>query len=100
MIIPRILNSTSNPDMSTRMFDRQLNLPFGFSPWAMNMICHPEGEIIPARIAYEQKIMTCLSSLSNKSFGEVSAANQNGIRFMQMYLTKDWELTKTVIKLA
>jgi isopentenyl diphosphate isomerase/L-lactate dehydrogenase-like FMN-dependent dehydrogenase len=44
--------------------------------------------------------MMCLSSLSNKSFSEVSQANKDGVRFLQMYITKDWELTKTVIKLA
>lgn len=41
MIIPRILNSSSVPDMATHIFGRKMNLPFGFSPWAMNMICHP-----------------------------------------------------------
>ncbi len=42
----------------------------------------------------------CLSSLSTKSFSEVSEANKTGVRFLQMYVSTDWELTKTVIKLA
>lgn len=44
--------------------------------------------------------MMCLSSLSTKSFSEVSEANKTGVRFLQMYVSTDWELTKTVIKLA
>jgi isopentenyl diphosphate isomerase/L-lactate dehydrogenase-like FMN-dependent dehydrogenase len=90
MIIPRILNSTSVPDLSTNMFGRVLKLPFGFAPWAMNVMCHPDGETIPAKIANERNIMMCLSSLSSKSLGEVSETNQKGIRFMQMYVTSDW----------
>ena len=43
MIIPRVLKSTSNPQMSTKVFNKTLKLPFGFSPTAMSMISHPEG---------------------------------------------------------
>lgn len=56
----------------------------------MNVMCHPEGEIVPARVAKERNIMMCLSSLSSKSFSEVSETNKDGLRFMQMYVTSDW----------
>lgn len=44
--------------------------------------------------------MWTVSSLSTKSFTELQQANQDGVRFLQLYITKDWELTKTIIKLA
>jgi len=41
-----------------------------------------------------------LSTLSTKSYAEVEASNKDGVRFMQMYISNDWNLTKAIIKLA
>lgn len=100
MIIPRILISSEKVDMTTSVFGHNFGLPFGFAPYAMNSITHPDGEIIPATVAKQYNIMWTLSSLSTKSFSELQQANQDGIRLLQLYITKDWELTKTIIKLA
>jgi (S)-2-hydroxy-acid oxidase len=68
MIVPRVLKSISHPDMTTTLFGRTLSLPFGFAPSAMQLICHPDGEVAPSRIAQERNIITCISTLSTKSF--------------------------------
>lgn len=68
MIIPRILISTAKTDLSSKIWGRKFNLPFGFAPWAMNVIAHPKGEIIPANVAFKNNIMFCLSTLSTKSY--------------------------------
>jgi isopentenyl diphosphate isomerase/L-lactate dehydrogenase-like FMN-dependent dehydrogenase len=100
MMIPRILISTSNRDMTTEVFGQKFNLPFGFGPWAMNSLSHPDGENIPARVAYENKIIYGLSTLSTKPYSEIESANKNGVRFMQMYISNDWGLTISIIRLA
>jgi len=51
MIIPRILISSEVVDMSTTVFGHNFKFPFGFAPYAMNSICHPDGELIAARVA-------------------------------------------------
>lgn len=93
MIIPRILISTSKTNLNTSVFGMPLALPFGFAPWAMNGLCHPEAELIPAKVAAQNKIIYSLSILANKSFSEVAASNSGGFRLMQMYISNDWALT-------
>ena len=100
MIIPRILKSISNPNMNTSLFNHALSLPFGFAPTAMQMISHPSGELIPAKVAYESKLIYCLSMISTKSLKEIKEVNRTGMRFLQMYISKDWELTEASVKLA
>jgi len=76
--------------MSTKIFGKELNLPFGIAPTAMQAISHPEGEAITARVAYEKNIIMTLSTLSTTSFGDVSKVNQTGMRLFQMYISSDW----------
>ena len=42
----------------------------------------------------------CLSILSSKSFSEVTQVNKSGMKFLQLYISKDWEFTLSAIKLA
>lgn len=100
MIIPRILTSSTSTDLTTTLFGRSLALPFGFAPWAMNTLSHPEGELIPARVAARNRIAFSLSTLSTKSYSEVASSNGDGLRLMQMYISNDWTLTETQVRLA
>jgi isopentenyl diphosphate isomerase/L-lactate dehydrogenase-like FMN-dependent dehydrogenase len=68
MIIPRILTSSTSTNLTTSLFGYPLALPFGFAPWAMNTLSHPEGELIPARVAAQNRIVFSLSTLSTKSY--------------------------------
>lgn len=42
----------------------------------------------------------CLSLLSNKALGEVVHVNSSGMKLLQLYISKDWELTKRSLKIA
>lgn len=68
MIIPRVLISSSKTDLTTTIFNTSLALPFGFAPWAMNVLAHPDGELVPARVARENNIVFGLSTLSTKAY--------------------------------
>lgn len=100
MIIPRVLVSSSKTDLTTTIFNTPLTLPFGFAPWAMNTLSHPDGELIPAKIARENNMIFGLSTLSTKSYSEIAAENGSGMRLMQMYITHDWALTVCQVRLA
>jgi isopentenyl diphosphate isomerase/L-lactate dehydrogenase-like FMN-dependent dehydrogenase len=90
MIIPRVLVSSSNPDMSCKILGRKCNYPFGFAPTAMNQIANELGENVPAIIAKEYSLAYCLSLLSTTSFSDIRQANGSGLRLMQMYVSVDW----------
>jgi (S)-2-hydroxy-acid oxidase len=100
MIVPRVLTSSTTTDLSTSLFGRTLALPFGFAPWAMNALSHPHGELVPAAVARNHRIVYSLSTLSTKSYAEVAQANGDGLRMMQMYISNDWALTETQVRLA
>ena len=42
----------------------------------------------------------CLSLLSSRSFGDIVKVNNTGMTFLQLYLSNNWELTLSAIKLA
>ena len=100
MIIPRVLISSSKTDLTTTIFNTPLALPYGFAPWAMNTLSHPDGELIPARIARENNIIFGLSTLSTKSYSDIAGENGSGLRLMQMYISNDWALTVCQVRLA
>lgn len=100
MIIPRILTSSTSTDLTTSLFGKPLALPFGFAPWAMNALSHPLGELAPARVAKEKGIVYSLSTLSTRPYYEVAEANGDGLRMMQMYISNEWTLTETQVRLA
>ena len=43
MIIPRVLVSSEQVELGSHLWGKNFDLPFGFAPYAMNSICHPEG---------------------------------------------------------
>ena len=75
-MVPRILRSTSNVDLKTRVFDHNFSLPFGFAPWALGKLSHEEGEIIPATVAAKYNICYTLSILSNTHPKTIQQANK------------------------
>jgi isopentenyl diphosphate isomerase/L-lactate dehydrogenase-like FMN-dependent dehydrogenase len=100
MIVPRVLASSSTTDLTTSLFGRKLSLPFGFAPWAMNTLSHPLGEVVPAKVAKKNDMVFSLSTLSTRSYSDVVEANGEGMRMMQMYISNDWAITETQVRLA
>ena len=43
VMIPRILISTSNTDLTQVIFGHKCSLPYGIAPWAMGKLSHPKG---------------------------------------------------------
>ncbi len=110
----------SNVDLSTTILGNRISFPVGVSPTAMQCMAHPDGEKATAKgINYFcsnydnnnntfvclpacQRIGTCmtLSSWSTTSVEDVAIANGEGLHWFQLYIYKDLELTRQLVKRA
>ena len=50
-LVPNILNSVGEPDLSTIVFGRKISMPLFLSPTAMQSLYDPEGDKASARAA-------------------------------------------------
>lgn len=93
----KILKDVSTISLETEILGRKVGLPIGFAPSAIHKMAHEDGEIATARSANRNNLIMILSSLSSTSLEEVAKANENGIRWFQLYAMKDRSLTQKVI---
>lgn len=92
----RVLVDVSRRNLSTKLFGQTLALPLLLAPTAFHKLAHPEGEIATARAAGAAGIPMVLSSLSNTTVEEVTAAASAPIWF-QLYINKDRVFTRELV---
>jgi L-lactate dehydrogenase (cytochrome) len=84
----RVLRDVSQIDLSTRLFGRDVALPFGLGPVGLSGMYARRGEAQAAKAATAKGVPFCLSSLSVCGIEEVTAACGAPIWF-QLYIVKD-----------
>lgn len=87
-------------DMSTRVFGRDVRLPFFGSPTAGQRMFHSDGEMCTARVAKQEGMLFGLSSLATTSIQDIATVNPDGPKVFQLYVWKDRGLLKSVIDQA
>lgn len=95
-----MLVDTNIRDTSATIFGHQVSAPIGFAPIGINKIYHPLGEIPVAQAAKELNLPYCLSTAGSSPIEDVGIANADGIRFFQLYMPHDDELTLSLLKRA
>jgi len=86
-------------DLRTKIFGKEVNLPFFGCPTAGNRMFHWEGEAAAARAAAHHGTLYGLSSLATTGITEVSKI-YDGPKVFQLYVWKDRELVKEVLAKA
>ncbi|KAE8856757.1 hypothetical protein PTNB73_09479 [Pyrenophora teres f. teres] len=116
-IIPRMLVDTNQRDTATEIFGHKVPAPIGFAPVGINKIYNPEGELPVARAAGTLGLPYCLSTAGSQSIEDVGLANdqgvrkrsdgetaagggEKGVRFFQLYMPHDDELTRSILQRA
>jgi isopentenyl diphosphate isomerase/L-lactate dehydrogenase-like FMN-dependent dehydrogenase len=105
-IIPRMLVDTNKRDTSTTLFGHRVPAPIGFAPVGINKIYHPQGELPVAKVAGELGLPYCLSTAGSQPIEDVAKANdelagdKGGLRFFQLYMPHDDELTRSLLTRA
>lgn len=99
IIRPRILIDVSQIDMSISILGHRISAPIMIGPTAFHKLAHPGGEVATARAAATCKTIMVLSFSSTSSFEEV-ASSCNAVRFFQLYVFKNREVSAWLVKRA
>lgn len=96
----RCLRDVSQINQSTNIFGLNLKTIIGISPTAFHKLAHPDGEIASAKAAGVLGTIFILSSFSTTSIEKVAEEAPDTIKFFQVYVHKNRELTKSLIQRA
>jgi isopentenyl diphosphate isomerase/L-lactate dehydrogenase-like FMN-dependent dehydrogenase len=88
-------------DTSTTIWGHTVPAPIGFAPIGINKIYHPHGELAVARAAAKLSLPYALSTAGSYPIESVGSANgPNGLRFFQLYMPHDDDLTRSLLQRA
>ncbi|KAJ4294636.1 hypothetical protein N0V90_008327 [Kalmusia sp. IMI 367209] len=105
-IVPRMLVDTNIRDTAHSIWGHSVSAPIGFAPIGINKIYNDAGELPVARVAGELNLPYCLSTAGSQPIEAVGAANDalakdgRGVRFFQLYMPHDDELTRSLLERA
>jgi L-lactate dehydrogenase (cytochrome) len=97
---PRVLRDVSTVDTSASILDRPSALPIVLAPTGFTRMMHHEGEIAVARAAGAAGIPYALSTMGTTSVSELAAAAPGTRRWFQLYLWRDRERSRDLVRLA
>ena len=95
-LVPNILASVGEPDLSTTVFGRKINMPLFLSPTAMQSLYTPEGDKASARAAEKFGTMYSMSTMASFSIEEIANVS-SGPKLFQLYVHKDHSITDDLI---
>ncbi|KAM4770885.1 2-Hydroxyacid oxidase 1 [Rhinophrynus dorsalis] len=99
-LYPYVLRDVSNIDLSTTVLGQKISMPICVGATAMQRMAHPEGETATVRACRSFGTGMMLSSWATSSIEEVAEAAPDSLRWMQLYIYKDRNLTKTLVRRA
>ena len=89
-LVPNILASVGEPDLSTTVFGQKIDLPIFLSPNKMQRLYHHDGDKASARAAEKFGTFYSMSTMATSSIEEVSniSEDQNfsNFIFIKIYL--------------
>ncbi len=95
-LVPNILRSVGEPDLSTTVFGRKIEMPIFLSPTAMQSLYHPDGDKASARAAEKFGTMYSMSTMASFSIEEIANIS-SGPKLFQLYIHKDKSFTDDLI---
>ena len=95
-LVPNILASVGEPDLSTEIFGRKIDMPIFLSPTAMQSLYHPDGDKASARAAEKFNTMYSMSTMASFSIEEIANIS-SGPKLFQLYIHKDKSFTDDLI---
>ena len=95
-LIPNILSSVGEPDLSVNVFGQKIDMPLFLSPTAMQRLYHHDGDKASARAAEKFGTFYSMSTMATSSIEEISSIS-DGPKLFQLYIHKDQALTDNLI---
>ena len=95
-LVPNILTSVGQPDLSTNVLGQKIDMPLFLSPVAMQRLFHHEGDKASARAAEKFGTFYSMSTMANSTIEEISNIS-GGPKMFQIYIHKIKGLTDNLI---
>ena len=95
-LVPNILASVGQPDLSTKVLGQKIDMPLFLSPVAMQRLFHYEGDKASARAAEKFGTFYSMSTMANSTIEEISNIS-GGPKMFQIYIHKIKGLTDNLI---
>jgi len=95
-LVPNILASVGEPDLSTKVLGSKIDMPLFLSPVAMQRLFHHEGDKASARAAEKFGTFYSMSTMATSSIEEI-ANTASGPKMFQIYIHKTQGLTDNLI---
>ncbi|XP_042304285.1 hydroxyacid oxidase 1 isoform X2 [Sceloporus undulatus] len=99
-LYPRMLKDVSSLDLSTTVLGQRVSMPICVAATAMQCMAHADGEIATVRACRSMDTGMMLSSWATSSIEEVAQAAPEAIRWLQLYIYKDREVTRSLVQRA
>jgi len=98
---PRVLVNVEDIDTTCEMLGAPCSLPIYITGTALGRLYHEDGEMCLTRAAYEQGIVQMCPTLASCTMDEMVSAKRPGQhQWWQLYVNRDREVTRKVIKKA
>jgi L-lactate dehydrogenase (cytochrome) len=95
-LIPNCLVDVAAVKTGIRLFGQDISWPVITSPTGSSRFYHMDGELAVARAAAKAGTLYSLATFSSYSLEEVAAASA-GPKMFQIFIFKDWELTRELV---
>ena len=95
-LVPNILASVGQPDLSTTVLGQKIDMPLFLSPTAMQRLYHHDGDKASARAAEKFGTFYSMSTMATSSIEEIAKISK-GLKLFQLYIHKDQALTDNLI---
>ncbi|XP_074119335.1 2-Hydroxyacid oxidase 2 [Sminthopsis crassicaudata] len=95
---PRILRDVSVVDTRTTIQGSEISFPVCIGPTAFHCLCWPDGEQSTAKAAQAMNICYITSTFCTCSYEDIVACAPNGLRWFQLYIQQDRQITKKLVQ--
>lgn len=98
-VLPPLMHGVNETDLSTTVLGEKISLPVIIAPVAGLRMFHPQGARASARAATRAGTICAVSSSAMNSVEEVAAATDGPLWF-QIYVPRDRDVTKRLVRRA
>jgi 4-hydroxymandelate oxidase len=99
-IRPRVWAGVDSVDLSTAILGAKVRCPIFVAPMAYHAEVHPDGELGVARACRDRGWAATYSTLSSASLEQIAETAGPAVRWFQLYLQPDFEVSRRLVERA
>ena len=96
-IMPRVLSNVENPTTETEVYGIKMSMPIMMAPAAAQGLAHTRGEMATAEGMAKAGTIMAQSTYGNTTIADTAKAGNGAPQFFQLYMSKDWDVNKSLL---